>query len=811
MQGRVPLLVVLACGLLAGDMTGGVETAPFVALAALGGALLLLLVPGAPPRRLIAATVLAAFGFGCAAAARVYAPDFPPDHVARLRLPLTARVVGRVIAAPERRTTERLRLAVEEVVVGKSRLSAGGVILIYVRATARRWQAGDRVSALLSMRRPRNFGNPGEMDYAGYLARRGIYVTAFAADDSSFELLGHSEPPLTAVIDRWREGLRRLFSETLGEETARVLCALIVGDAAGLPRDVQEAFQRSGVRHVLTISGLHIGMVAASGYAAARWLLARSTRLLLAGNVPKLALAMSTVPVMLYAALAGGSVPTVRAVVMALVFLGAAVVDRRRHLLASLALAAAVLVASGPGTSQEISFQLSFAAVAGLVLALDRFWPWYRAWEERRLIRLRGGGATYWRAVALYAAVSAAAIAATLPLTAYHFNQVSLMALVANAVVVPLLGTAAVASGLLAAVAYLASPALAVPLVWVAGAAVYVGVQAVHVLAAVPYAQLRVVTPTLLELALVYGALLAWLCLRGRRRAAALVVVAVVGFADAAWWWVERRHPGELRVTFLSVGQGDASVVEFPGGEVMIVDAGGLGSGTFDVGERLVAPFLWSRRIATVDWLVLTHPHYDHYGGLRYLVEHFAPREIWTTGAVAPAAAYAALLSAVERNGVRERHVRSGQRLHVGGAEVQVKYPPEEVTGLSVNDRSLVLSVAHGGSRVLLTGDIEARAEARLLQSATGLRSAVVKVPHHGSVFSSTPAFVSAVQPGLAVVSAGFANRYGFPSGRVLGRYAAGGAQILRTDLDGAVEVRIDSAGTMRARVWATGQRKSLD
>jgi competence protein ComEC len=284
----------------------------------------------------------------------------------------------------------------------------------------------------------------------------------------------------------------------------------------------------------------------------------------------------------------------------------------------------------------------------------------------------------------VYFAVSSAALAATTPLTAFHFNQISLMALVSNAVVVPLLGSAAVALGLIAAVAHAVLPALAVGCVWLAGVFIYIGVAAVRVFAAIPYASVFVVTPTKIEIALMYGALLAGVCLRGRNRAAALAVIAGLVCADAAWWYGERRHPDELRVTFLSVGQGDSAVVEFPGGEVMVVDGGGLGGSTFDVGARVVAPFLWSRRIAGVDVVVATHPQWDHYGGLQFLAENFEPREFWSSGSISTAPAYSRLLGALADRGVGERRMRRGDRVEIGGVDIEVASPGDDGVGYGI-------------------------------------------------------------------------------------------------------------------------------
>jgi competence protein ComEC len=682
---------------------------------------------------------------------------------------------------------------------------ASGVVLLYLRSAETRWQLGDRLRGRISLRRPRNFGNPGEFDYQAYLARRGVHVTGFAYDDSTFERLGSERALLTTAFSRWRGGLRQLIVDALPEERAGVLRALILGETAALSPDLQDAFSRSGVRHVLTISGLHVGMVAAGAFTLARWLLARSHWLLLTANVPKLAVGLSIVPVAVYAGLAGGGLATTRAVIMALVFLGAVIVDRRRHLLVSLAGAAILMILAAPGSSREISFQLSFAAVLGLVVILGRFWPWWLAWEERHLMRLRGRRARVWRMIAVYFAVSASALAATMPLTAFHFNQVSAMALFSNAIVVPVLGSVAVALGLTAAVAYLISASLAGGILWTAGIVVQVGVEAVRLFAAVPHALVRVVTPTVAELGLMYSFLFAALLLERRRRVAVLAAIVVLAGADAAWWYADRSHPNELRVTFLSVGQGDSAVVEFPGGEVMLVDGGGLGNGAFDVGARLIAPFLLGRRIARVDVVVVTHPQFDHYGGLHHVVTDFDPREIWSTGVRSPSPSHARLLAAVRERGIGERVLRQGDRFAIGGADVEIESPPEGAEGLGVNDGSLVLRLSYGGRRILLTGDIEAPAEKILVEGSVDLASTVVKIPHHGSTTSSSLPFVDAVQPQLAVVSAGYANRYRLPAARVLGRYAARSSRILRTDLDGAVEVRLEATGAVWARAHGRG------
>jgi competence protein ComEC len=793
---RSPLLVSVALGLWAGDVLGGQAPAPAAAPLAVAGLGLLSLGPAC--RRV--ALALLAFAWGTVAAQRVYRPDFLPDHIAAAPMHRPLQFEGVLLSDAEARMGGggRLRVGAERIDDGQGWRAAHGQVLLTLRRMEGAWHAGDRVRMPVSLRRPRNFGNPGEFDYAGYLARRRVYVTAFADSDAGVRRVGQTANWLAARLGRWRRGVAALFVHTLPAPQAAVLSALIVGTTTALPDDLRQAFNRAGVSHVLSISGLHVGLVAAAGYTACRWLLARSRWLLLATNVPKLAVALSVMPVLLYAGIAGSNVATLRSVLMILVFLGAVVVDRQRHLIVSLAAAAIVILLCSPGTARDISFQLSFAAVLGLALGMERFWSWWREWEEARLVRLRGWTARLWRPVAVYAVVSISALASTAPLTALHFNQVSLVALFANALVVPLLGSAAVILGLLAATAYVISAPLAALCVIAAGPFLWLGVWLVETFAALPYAAFRVVTPTPFELALLFAGLLALVRMSGGARVRVLAVLAVLALGDGAWWYADRHHHSDLRVTFLSVGQGDSAVVEFPRGEVMVVDGGGVGGAAFDVGERVIAPFLWSRKIARVDYLVLSHPDWDHYGGLAFLAAHFAPREFWSSGAPSPSARFTELQQALDDSGIRRLVLRRGARRRIGAVVIAVQSPPPAPDGLGDNDESLVFTLGFAGTQLLFTGDIEAPAEDDVVAAADGtLASAVIKVPHHGSRTSSSGRFLDAVTPQLAVVSAGFENRFGFPHGDVLRRYAARACTVARTDLDGAVQVRVSAQGNM--------------
>jgi competence protein ComEC len=229
---------------------------------------------------------------------------------------------------------------------------------------------------------------------------------------------------------------------------------------------------------------------------------------------------------------------------------------------------------------------------------------------------------------------------------------------------------------------------------------------------------------------------------------------------------------------------------------VMVVDGGGL-SGEFDVGRQVVAPFLWRRKIAHVDTLVLSHPDFDHFGGLGFLAEAFAPQAFWWNGEPGGGARFAALSSALREAAVPMHTLARGFAQTIDGVAVRVLHPPADATG-SDNNRSLTVQLRYGPTAVLLPGDLEADGE-RALVAASGpaVRSTVLKVPHHGSRSSSSAALLDAVAPRLAVISVGADNRFGFPHPVVLDAYRRRGIALRRTDRDGAVSLRITADGAI--------------
>jgi competence protein ComEC len=573
---------------------------------------------------------------------------------------------------------------------------------------------------------------------------------------------------------------------------------------------------------------LHLGFVAAAAFFLGRWMMQLFPALMARGYGNMMAAAAAALAATAYASIAGGHVSTIRALLMVLAYTVAILIDRSRELLASVALAALIICIALPGSTADIGFQLSFASVMVILLGMRRFAAWWRA--RMRSPTIEAGASridAIAESIAGYVAVSFWALIGTAPLTAFHFNQFSFVGLIANAVVVPIMGFGSVICGLLAAALSFLWPVGARPLMLFAGSLAGVGTWLTGWFAGWPLAWTRTFTPTFVEIAIAYGFVAIWCAcplaisitkkplsvkqmqrarVRARFRYAAAGALTIALVIDAGWWTYQRYFYPDLRITFLSVGEGDAAVVRFPGGRVMLIDGGGTFFGTFDLGERIVAPFLWSNKIMHVDVVAVSYPDRDHFGGLVFLVRNFSAAEFWTSGLDSPDASYAQLLDAV--SAVHAQRLVCGTAFPprmIGGVEVRCVWQPPAIAEIKENNQSMVMRLTYHGNAVLFTGDIEAKGERQMIGTGANLRAAIVKVPHHGSATSSSPQLVAAARPRLAVISLGYFNRFHFPSDVVIDRYRQSGAMVLRTDQIGAVSVDFGSRG-IHVSTWRDGE-----
>ncbi len=750
-----------------------------------------------------------AFGLGYVRHRQLLQPEFSPNHLRSIMEEGSLLYLeGHLPYEPEK-LPQRSRWVVRSERIwhptGAEQIT--GDLLISVRQTRREWHYGDRIRFRARPLIPRDNGNPGGFDYPSFLARREIYATASLQNDDEVELLARSSSGFWQVIEYLRREIRRFIESEFSPQNGALMKALVVGDMGGISKEVRADFTAAGVNHVLSISGLHVGMLGLVIFFGVRFFGSLNSYLLLRWNLLKIATFLSFLAVLFYTALAGGMIPTVRSAIMIGIYELAVLLDREEEVFGSLALAALLIGLVWPGAVMDISFQLSFLAVLFIVWGsrkLTQGWPvrqqnqlpQERKWWQRRM-----------RQVILYLAVPILATIGTGPMIALYFGHLSLAGFFSNPFIVPLVGFVIVPLGLLVGFLSLLAPGLALPFIWLAEPLLSLAHAVVRYLSLLPLANIGVPIPNLLEVVLLYLFILSVLVVRRRSHLVfllAAVSVAIIG--DGLYWRQERWNRKELRVTHLSVGHGDAAVVEFPGSKVLVIDAGGTATGDFDTGEAIIAPFLRSRKILKVDYLFVSHPRVDHYGGMKTIVEEFAPSEFWSGPGKGITVRYQEMEEMVEGSAAKRIFLSSRDPCRlIDGVRLCVLYPPEDKSG----DSSVVVRLSFGQADLLFGSDIEGRDEKALLLRQAALASVVLKVPRHGSLSSSTEEFIEKVKPKLAVFSVGQRNPFGLPREEVLGRYSQAGAVILRTDRDGAIIVETDGR---QLRYWTHrgGKKGSL-
>jgi competence protein ComEC len=658
----------------------------------------------------------------------------------------------------------------------------------------------------LRLRRPHGFRNPGAFDYGRYLARRGIYATGSLSKGERLEVVQRGSSGYLAHLSAFRAGLAAHIERMMTEPAGAITQEMVLGIRGGLSPEVREAFSASGTAHLMSVSGLHVGFVYAAVFIVLKHGLIQLRFRLLGrfsgGPRPsKLAAAGGLLAVLGYACLVGSNLPTIRATLMIATYVIAYLLDRDGDPWHTTALAALLMLIVHPLSLFDIGFQLSFAGVLAILYAQRLLHPPDTvAVAEPESVGLTSRAKTkLWDAVL----ISTFASLGTAPLIAAVFQRLPLIAPLANIVVVPL-ASIAVPLALLASFLAETIQPLGDPLLFLAGMVVTGMYALIAMFAAIPYAAPRVGMVGLPVTLLAYSTLALMPYSRASRAARwGAVTGAILIGAWLAWPWMVAEGRGQLEVTFLDVGHGDASFIRFPQGSTMLIDGGGSYRDDFDVGERVVAPFLWYRGVRRVDYVVATHSHPDHAKGLGVILRDFRVRQFWDNGTRHSAPWYDTLRqAATDQHRYRDVVSDGPTTATVDGVHLELLHPtttfqPQmkrrgSAADAGENNRSLVIKLTYGTVSVLFTGDIEQEAEGFLLQSGHGLHATILKVPHHGSRTSSSDAFVRAVHPSVAVFSVQRDGRFGHPHAVVLDRYTTLGAHIFRTDAHGAITVRTD-------------------
>lgn len=638
-------------------------------------------------------------------------------------------------------------------------------------------KAGERWRLEVRLKRPNGFANPNGFDYEKWLFSQGIMATGYVRHVTINDRI--SSAPWYS-IHAWRAYLQEQIMQRVSNQASQaIMLALTIADKNGLSIGQWDTLRATGTNHLMAISGLHIGLVAGFGVLlvwGVWWCFPKLNLWIpqrIAGSVLGVVLAA------LYAMLAGFTIPTQRALVMVIVAL--VLMAYRYHYSPSRVLAVAMIavILWDPLAVMSVGFYLSFAAV-GFIL-----WTLSRSVQAPTFQMLR-----------LQAALSLL----MLPLGLLFFGEGSLVSPIANLIAIPWVSLVVVPFSLLAVVSASVNETLASWLFQFVSLHIDGLFIVLDALAALPHATVHFShLPQWLSL----GALLAgivWLLPRGFgwRYASGLLLLPLLTYQ-----LVRPSSSGDFWLTVLDVGQGLSVVVE-TAEHTLVYDTGDKSSDRFDLGQMVLLPYLQHRAIGSIDALVVSHDDRDHAGGLEFVLQTMPVDRFYSSREG---------LSPVRHNSL----CHDGQSWQWNGVRFEFLHPQEGAEG-SDNDLSCVLKVSNDWQSVLLTGDIQKKAERSLLKlSADQLQSSILLMPHHGSNSSSTEAFIQAVRPQWALASAGYRSRYRHPHHKVLARYQRAGVSVLNTATHGALQFEVKNTDELvrpvfyrqvKARFWT---RKNIE
>lgn len=760
-------------------------------------------------------------------------PD--PAHIVHHAGPDLLTVEG-LISAPPQVFPDKIQLIVssQRLRINDTVIPVNGKILLNC-VTDEPFRYGQIIRFKTKLKIPRSFHNPGGFDYERYLRFKGILVHGFINNPANLIILRENQgQPLWTQLEAFRRHLKTVIRANAGSPDGEIIQAMILGDQKEIPKEIQDQFNRTGTSHIIAISGFNVGIIAFFSILMVRMIMRTSEYLLLRFNITKVSMAISFMPIAIFTFIAGMGISVVRATIMALAFLVAIFLGKDRDLYNTLALAALLILVVSPPSLFDISFQLSFSAVAAILFMTPKLTalipkpplegkPRIQLFIYRRLYD-----------IALFMIVSVSATLGTLPLVVFYFNRMSLITLPANLVVVPIMGIMALPVSMTIILAAPFSASLTAWLIKLSALLIEISLFMVEYFASLSWASYYVATPNALEiivycllLLILFGLMDNWtkkrhdppssreaLFRRGRMLTGALAGVMFFFFGYILYGHLINTQNRDLRITAIDVGQGSSTLVRFPGGKNMLIDGGGFFNDDFDIGRYVVAPFLWHEKIRRIDIVILTHFHPDHLNGLKFIVENFNVGEVWSSGHELNTESFQNFKRIITEKNIPCRLVSAASLpVHIDGVHVRILNPVVPVSKSDdlenfdeTNNLSVVTKLTYGAVGILLPADISEPTEARLIHQGVKITSDVLFVPHHGGLTSSTEPFLESVHPRVAVVSCGKDNIFRLPHPDVLDRYNTRKIRLLRTDRDGAVTVSTDGRDL---RIHSAMERRS--
>lgn len=689
--------------------------------------------------------------------------------------------IGSLYKSPSRgNNRDFLFLKVEKVVFNNKEEKIKGNLRISIplssgTSSLRSLLVHDKIKVSAKITPLKDFQNFNPSYLKEYLKNQNIHNRAYSKSSLLVEKIkSGNKYSILRIISFLRLKFLQKIEEHFTYETEKslssqgaILEALLLGERDRIPDSISRTFQNSGLYHLFAISGAHIAIIS--------FLIFSIFKII---KIPtRVSYILLIVFLIIYAFLVEGRPSVIRATIMTLAFLFGKLIWKDVNLINTVSMSAFFLLIINPFNLFALGFQLTFAATFSIILFLPKIIKYLPRFPLK---------------ISELFAISLTAQLGVLPFIARAFNRVAFSSLILNFAALPLIGVIMACGYIFLPLSFL-SASLARIMVKVISCLINLLITTSHLFDSLAFISYRIPTPRLLTI-IGYFLFLFLLLLPSRIKKqklifslffiAAFVIIITYPF---------KSNSKTLKFTFIDVGQGDSILVEFPGRKKMLIDGGGSPVSTFDIGERVVSPFLWRKGIKKIDYLILTHAHPDHLNGLKAVVRNFKIGEYWESFSPLEDKTYTSFKKSLSPLVTLRRMFRN-QILIENNVRIEILHPQEAKSDVlfANNDQSLVPRFIYGKTSFLLTGDIEIKSENEILQTEQEISSQVMKSPHHGSNSSSSIAFLKKVSPAIVVISVGEGNWYRFPSSEVLKRYNETGLKVFRTDIHGAVEISSD-------------------
>ena len=787
----VYLFLFLTAGILSGNVAPVYKTPAFWSVLALS--FLLCLKIWYTKKKCFPLFLVLIFSIGFySIQARLY-PDLPSNHISFLTGSGKVRITGKIISFArhhKKKTSYTLLCQSIERKNGRKKKTKGKINLNIYGVSETILRYGDCISFNASIKVPHNFGNPGRFDYERFLRLEQIFGNASASAKKISVLPPSNDLGFRTTFFRKIENFRNKFYDFIVRDhtdTGKIIAALITGKKEIIPLEIRDLFSKAGISHLLAISGLHLSIVSLLFFSFFYKVLSVIPGLLISGNSKKIAGITTIVPLFFYAVFSGFSPSTQRALIMIIVLLFSYISEKEKDLLSSLSIAGILILIMDAAALFSISFQLSFMAVIFIFTGFSLLKRFPLMSKNTLMGKV---GLMIW--VAFFAGLG------TMPLTSHYFNMISYIQPVSNLFAIPVLGFVVLPLGLIVLVCFSYFPLGAALILQGCSQLVLFLISFARYLVALPFSWSRTIPLQWMEIIIIYLIMVSlFFLLKAKYKHAVLILAAGIvltgyNFFDAGF---KKNADPDLQITIIDVGQGSSALVQTSDGKNILVDGGGFSDrSSFDTGRFIIAPFLWHKRIFTLEYVVLTHPESDHLNGLIYILQNFNVRTVIKNLDKRRSSNYQALINTCKEKTIPILNpLKKGGSLDLGRIKL-LFYPQFNTTALyGLNNNSLVFKLTYKKFSMLFPGDILSLREEKLSSVNTlPLSSDVLLSPHHGSNSSSSKLFLDKVRPKSVIISCGWHNRYGFPHDQVLNRYQKRGIDIFRTDENGAISVSSD-------------------